>query len=542
MKNILRASLLAGTALFSVTVAADDFLVKAPIDKVVVYREGATVTRIAAVQLPAGRHTITVDQLTSDLDDGSRPTVSFKGGGVHVLGLSLGTSYTEIPASTSQADLQAQIYALHEQAAGMADQIKAKELQLDFVRGLISSRKSKDVAALAIADWDRALAFVGDQSSALLLDIQKISKDRRALHKKIEVLKREKAATGPEREDYSKIEITAQNDVAREVTFELSYFVEDASWALDVTADLQTEAKTLALKTSAVITQESGENWDNVTLALSNNEPSEQLGNVDQESVVLKLAEPKARRGYVNRPSNSRYEADKRAASPVFDIEEVVVTSSLISAANTQFNRLYTLKDRTSVTSTGEKELVEIVSGQTDATLIVRSVPYQGARAFLFVDTTLKAFEPARTFNAILSRDGQYVGSGNWPALENDTLLKLPYGEDQAVSITHIELPDKESESGFINRDKVERKRFLITVTNFHSEPTTVEIFDRIPVSGEEDIKVQTLRGATPASEKDMDGKEGLMMWRKTLAAGEVWEIKHHYRITYPADKAIVQK
>ena len=76
-------------------------------------------------------------------------------------------------------------------------------------------------------------------------------------------------------------------------------------------------------------------------------------------------------------------------------------------------------------------------------------------------------------------------------------------------------------------------------MTNRRGSPTLVEVYDRIPVSEDEDIEVRVPKTATPPTERDADGRPGVVVWRDTLGTGESLDIKHQYTVSYPADKRI---
>ena len=538
MKYQLLASLLLSSSLYSITAHADDFSAAAPIDRVVVYKNGgAMVTRRGSVHMPAGEHTITVDKLPDFLDEDDAPIANLPAASAHLQNLTLSAGYSVKPSSQQQETLGKQIQAIVQEERALKNKIQAKNMQLSFIRSLNKRQEDGGDAVMSVDDWGKALTFVGEQSADILATIQEMEQAQIKLEKQRRALERELKATGSVRQDFTKATLTVENTTEGDVAFELSYFVEDAEWSLNVAARLDTSANKLSVRSNAVISQNSGEDWPDISLALSNNQPSEELGEIYQEAKILTLIDP-------NRYRIRSIESDSlRKAAPAPEIEEVVVSGSRrVEQKSTKFDRLHEIIGKTSIPSTHEEEHVPLGSAESDAALVIRSIPSSDRTAYLFVDTRFSGFESARDIKATLSRDGHYIGRGNWPDLENETDLKLPYGADPAVEITYIEQAPEDGGKGFISRSDVKESRFLITVINHHSESVVMEIFDQTPVSGHEDIKVRTIDGATRPTEVNMDGKEGLMMWRKKLAAGEIWEIKHQYRITYPANSMIGQK
>jgi len=539
MKYQIISALLLSTSVLSPPTNADDFDVDAPIEKVVVYRNGgATITRSGILNLPAGRHKIIVDKLSEAIEEADGVTVIFNNHGTRLRGVSLNTTYTELPSSKRQADLQSQIDAMAKSMQSLNNQIAAKKMQLDFLQSLNKNVAATTDNSIAINDWEKAISLVGEQSTSILSAIQTLKDERANISEKIKKLGRELRDTGPSRQDFQKATIAVDQTTATSVSFELSYFVEDAGWTADVTSALDTKDNLLSIQAGAIIEQATGEDWNNIALALSNNKPSKFLGNVEQNAHIITLGDPKK---HYRAPSN--YRAEQVQFEPkLADIEEVIVTGTRTSETETQFDRLYEIKGRNSILSNGEKEYVPLANTSAETNLVVRALPYRNTTAYLFADTKLEGFSNIRDIEATLTRDGHYVGKGSWPNLETNIDLQLPYGRDAGIEIKYIEQAPKDGDTGFIKRSDVQESRHLISVTNHHSTPTTIEIFDRSPVPGHEDIKVATISGATKPTEKNMGGKQGLIMWRKTLKPGDTWNIKHQYRVTYPSGSIVIEK
>ncbi len=543
MTNRILAALMAGVSTFTTGAIADDFTVQPAISKVVVYQGGgATVTRKGSITLPAGRHSITAEKMTSALDE-DELTVGFSSNSVRLYSMDVDTAYSVTPASDRQAALKAELDALADKDTALAATEQAKNMQLAFLRTLNEDANKSD-ERLPFSDWQNALSFIGDQSAKVLTDIDAVRKERKAIADQIQTVRRELADTGPKRQDYKEATFEVMAQSAQTLDYEISYFVHGARWSLDVEGALNTDTKRLTLLSKANVSQNTGEDWTNVTLALSNNAPSRELGAINQYPRILSLVDPEEQK-------RARLEMRKEPApaqsgyAESDNFEEIIVTGSRrerqpVRASTTTFDRMYEVADPVSIASTGEDEFVDLSQANSDVTLVARANPSANRTAYLFVDTELKDFESLRGVTPSLRRDGHYVGTGVWPNLEANTKLELPYGADNAISIDYTVQAPEDGDSGLFGSKTVEEKRFVISVTNNHTTPMTVEIFDQVPVSGHEDIKVKTLSGATEPTEVDMNDKQGLMMWRKTMAPGEVWKINHSYRVTYPSDMLLV--
>jgi hypothetical protein len=72
---------------------------------------------------------------------------------------------------------------------------------------------------------------------------------------------------------------------------------------------------------------------------------------------------------------------------------------------------------------------------------------------------------------------------------------------------------------------------FIVTVENLSSEPTTMTLADRIPVSENKAIKIDRVK-ISPAIKPD---SRGLLHWELTLKPKEKRQFRISYQVEYPA-------
>jgi len=78
---------------------------------------------------------------------------------------------------------------------------------------------------------------------------------------------------------------------------------------------------------------------------------------------------------------------------------------------------------------------------------------------------------------------------------------------------------------------------YSIEITNGLAKEITVILKDRIPVSAQEKISVETLKIEPKPAEQD---KENILSWKLSLAPGEKKKVEVLFRIGYPADETVV--
>jgi hypothetical protein len=68
-----------------------------------------------------------------------------------------------------------------------------------------------------------------------------------------------------------------------------------------------------------------------------------------------------------------------------------------------------------------------------------------------------------------------------------------------------------------------------------------IEIIDRVPVARDDAIKVEILKGATPATNSDFNGHAGVLLWRLAGEPRKTETIRHYYSVKFPRNKELAQ-
>jgi Domain of unknown function (DUF4139)/N-terminal domain of unknown function (DUF4140) len=140
-----------------------------------------------------------------------------------------------------------------------------------------------------------------------------------------------------------------------------------------------------------------------------------------------------------------------------------------------------------------------------------------------------------------LYRDGAFVGAANTAGLLPGADVRLPFGADDRIRIESHDEPAQSGTRGILGGQMVEEHRRDFDVISFHGAPIVLELIDRIPVSQNADIKVDTLKDATPATTRDLDGKTGILLWKLRLMPSQRTTVRQHYSVGYPKGDRVAQ-
>ena len=201
--------------------------------------------------------------------------------------------------------------------------------------------------------------------------------------------------------------------------------------------------------------------------------------------------------------------------------------------------RLYGIPGKVSVPSTGEVKRVQIGSEDLDPTLVVRTVPRLDTLAYLYARMTVpKTGGPLLPGAVSLFRDGTFVGQGRLPQLAAGEDHELGFGADDLIKVKRVVIEDKKGESGVFTTTRAEERNYTISVKNLRANAVIVQVIDRIPVSMQQDIKVDVTYKPQP-TRKDISDRRGTLAWDLTLAPEQEQQISFGYKVTTPAGKTM---
>ncbi len=246
---------------------------------VTIFRNRALVTREARLDMPRGRHELTLSGLPADLLDES-VRVSGKGQAkAKILDVKIATQYTATIQDQEVRILQQKIDSLRQEDQKAADQIAILETQKSFVESL-KVQSAGDISQKMminkppIQDWQSLLSFFNTNLSQLYAGLRQEKPRRSAVENEIKAVERQisQIRSGQPR-SFKEIRVALSSEEAGDSRIEASYFVNAASWYPMYDARVMPETRKLELTCYAMIQQVTGEDWNDVKLTLSTAQP-----------------------------------------------------------------------------------------------------------------------------------------------------------------------------------------------------------------------------------------------------------------------------
>ncbi len=450
-------------------------------------------------------------------------------------------------AQSARKRLEDELDALNDQRAAEEDVIKAANAQQDFLKNLgkLPLRAASAGVQGPREDWQAITGILGAGMNETAKVIAEAKRKQRGLDRFIADIRKQIEAAGGKIEKRAQVRIFVRAAQPVETVLKLRYQVENASWTAFYDARLSTGdlgaglSPELSIVRRASIQQESGEDWEDAALALSTTRPGRATSARQPETLNVDFAVPEA-------PARAAPSSQTHALSKGdFDTGRLNVERPAEPApAGTEVSALqtvYTIPGRIVIKANGEAKRLQLGAEKLNPSLLVIAVPRFDPTAYLYARISLpKTSQPMLAGSVALFRDGVFAGNGELPALAPGEEYELGFGGDERVKVKQAVADDKKGVSGTFTSVRFEERHYAISVRNLHAQPIQLHVLDRIPVSKQQDIKVDFLMDKGPQpSATDVNGRRGVMLWAMKTAPDEEARIAFGYRLTSPADRPI---
>ncbi len=319
----------------------------------------------------------------------------------------------------------------------------------------------------------------------------------------------------------------------------LHYQVQGAGWEPAYQARLNTNSEQLSITASAIIAQQTGENWTNVPLILSTVNPNQsttgQLPYVHRLSLYEESEDARVRR-----------ELPMMDASPVMMEEPAYnkgagaamapLPNFTVSSQNKNGIIEYRLPQLVSIPSDGRRVRTVIGEQAGNSKLWIRSTPSVETAAYWYASAPF--LTPDWVDGSLqLYRDDNYVGQSRY----NYQVLKeqgIGFGRDSNMLVKELTNEDKQGEKGMLNRTQILTTTKAYQFTNQHNRNVRLQVLGSEPISRDDSLKVAVTH-TPPVTERDWNDNQGMVAWEFDLPSKQSQVIRSTSQISYPANKLL---
>jgi len=550
MKKIILVLVLA--MCFTGYVYAEDLQAQSRITQVTVFSGDALVNRLSNLKLNQGEQKVIFSGIIPEVDENSLRVSGSGSAEVKILGASLKKEFIEEAPAEKVKKLEAELQQLKDErnkSENLKRILADEKLFLDSIRLFSQGQIPKDLVTRMppAKELEETLKFLSaklkenyDEAMAAELNI-------RDLDKKIEVVSNELSEiSGPERKLTRSIVV--ELDVVKAGTLELnvSYMVSGASWypLYDARADFN--SANVALVSFGVVKQTTGEDWADIDISLS-------TAQVNVSGTMPEIS-PWFIRPY--QPPRVMYEKAVRggggygtyqAMAPVeMNVrEEEAPAPAAYQYAEAQekgVSVVYKIGRKATIKADGSEYKLPI-SGQTlKADFNYSAYPRMSNFAYLTSEVINGNDQQLLGGRVNVFSDGDYVGQSSIENVGPGEKFDLSLGVDENAKVKREMLEKKVDQTMIGNIPGLTKRtdfKFKLKVENYKSKPINVKLYEAMPVSEDDRIKVKINNVSLEPKEKDWKDKKGIYLWEFELDPKAKKEITYSYTIEHPRDMQV---
>lgn len=496
------------------------------VKSVTVFQNQAKVSRIVQTRLIKGYQTLTFEGLSGQLDP---ETIQIKGmGDFMIMGTTFQRDYLNQQALPSGLrNLQDSIHILEAVISRQRNQLKSlKEEESLLVANKVFSGKNENLTVQALksmADFYRQrISQIGNEQFEVTLSKDKMERRLSALQSQFQEQRQLINQAG------GQIAVEVQANNAGVANLEITYVVNGVSWTPVYDLRANSDGRKVELQMMALVSQSTGENWQDVNITLSTGNPSKggRLPGLNPWYLDYVRNYPVTQRAA---PSEERSAMMSKVMMDAVPMENVVERVELLNMVNYEIGVPYTLLSGRKPTR------VAIRTDELEADFLYRAIPAVSSDVFLVAN--LKGWKNLDLIsgNMNIYLDGGFVTKTMLNPNQSGEMLDVSLGVDPNVSASRERIKDLTKDQTIGGNRKV-TYAYELTVVNKKGNAIMIELLDQVPVSRQADIEVDDIE----INGAEMDRTTGKVTWKMTLAHQETMTKRLSYQIKFPKDKLVV--
>jgi uncharacterized protein (TIGR02231 family) len=502
--------------------------VEAPVRRVTVMEDRAQVERRATLRLTPGRHKLRVERVTPLVVDRTlRARLEGPGGRLADLGVER--------SSTVEATRPRLLQELKERLEALERQRAAHQHRLDLARAerqaLTRSRANllEHVSQQAgrgldrLAAWTEGVERLDEQLGQVEAGVREATFEAEDLDDRLARLgQRVWAAMQPTVSYWATL--LADLEIEEEGAYRLAweYLVPCALWRPSHQAELGEE--TLRWTTFGTVWQNTGEPWEAVELRLSTERPTlgAELPLLEEDRLTLRPRTDQERRVIEVASRDETIDV----ISPGLD--DARRTSAVPGVDDGGEVRIFTLPEPATVPPDGRAHLVQIGAFEAPCAVDLVCYPELAEAVLLRSQQTNRGSQPLLAGPVRLIRNGGFMGRVQIPFVAAGEPFALGWGSLDDLQVARR--TGQHSEETTLTRRTRHKVWTKVYLSNTGSEPRSVSVSERIPVSELEEVEVRLDRKElTPGATVDDDGH---VTWEVELPPAS----RHELELCYGVD------
>jgi len=518
--------------------------VESTITSVTVYADRAQITRSATTYLTKGEHKILFEELPQSIEQNS---IQANGKGNAILrDVTFKTEqFAQITDETKKAlndellELQDTKNTYNDQKTQAQDE---KRVVKDILTKLTTTTEETKNMELDPEKWIKMVEFYRTKQKTLDAEIRETDKLVRNINAEIDRVNREIREAGQQAYKYKNmVEVLVDMQKEGNLKLDLSYIVYGPTWTPIYDLRVDSENKTMNLTYKSNIFQTTGEDWNNVDLKLSTAKPNMSAQPPELYPQYISIYKQQPMRGKKQmRPSSGMSNTVTMSIEGMsvddsfaeYDMEMVHSASTIESGATSV---VFDIDGSNTIKSDNEPHLVTITIQEFPAGFRYSTIPKHSQYAYLKAKVKNDSDYPFLPGDTNVFLDNNFVANSHLKAVAPTEEFWTFLGVDESIKVEY-KFVKKFDETGglFVEKNK-KIFEYLIKITNNKKTQEEIVVWDQLPISQNEKIKVKLIE---PEYKEDTEilkiDEHKYVEWFFQPKPGEEIEIPFKYSVEYP--------
>jgi uncharacterized protein (TIGR02231 family) len=517
---------------------------------VTVYPDRAFITRVSKLHIDKGLQSVKIVRLPLDLVKESVRVGVDASASVKILSSDLSTNYQANAPENEIAQLQKQLDSLNEKKQILNDKIDNLEkekrlLESIQVKTIADKNKEISIGKFVIEDWSKLMEFYSVNLNRIDSLKRDISRQLSDVQEKIASLQNQIGKNRSLKTGTNQLQVTIDAEKESDITIRTSYLVNNVSWTPYYEIHTS-DGKSIELQYMASIRQNTGEDWNNISIILTTSRPALGIDLPPAEPLLITRYQPQyypkskssARSGY-GAPASERKESMDFAGESVEEYSSAEPAEYVTARIEQDFtSATFQIAKRSNIASGNSSHDVMIVREKLDAEISHKALPYLHETVFTAAKIKNKMTYPLLSGKVNLFINNNFTGSAVLKNIAPEESFSIPLGPDENIKVKYVKVKQSSDIYGLGRKNKKTFYEYRIEIENLKNFAVILNVNDRIPVSGEAEIKVE-LKDINPKNDNDIQKDRGVILWRLPLKAKEKKIINFSYTVDHPEDYII---
>lgn len=496
------------------------------LESVTIYSQGASMHHTTLpTSIPKGSSELVINQIARQVNPESIRVLS-KDKNLKIHSVSFERDYL-----TSEENKSSSFLALKKEHEKQKDLLMSRtneRISEESTLSMLEANKNiGGTNGVSQANLTNMLNYYRKEYKKIADNLIELKKEEEKQQKIVDKLEKQLAESGGENANAGQLVIRLYSDKTIETSFAIDYYTYNVGWEPSYEIRVDDLDKPMNLVYNANLSQQTGIDWNQVSLNFSNGNPNlnNNLPNLNTWWVSYRPENTGLTTMY-NKASTAMLRTESLN-------EEVSYDNAMATVQSSQLQTSFVINTPYDVYTNKKPLAIQLENYELPASYTYYSVPSKNDAAFLIAKVSDWEQYNLLPGQAQLIVDQQYAGKSYINPNDTSDTLQISLGRDERIITKRKRIDEKGSKPSFLGSTQKRSYTYEIEIRNTRKEAAVIEVKELFPVSTENDIVVKL----DQVSSAKVNSEKGELTWKLNLKPNETNKIIVSYTISYPKGK-----